>query len=320
MKEAPNIDELLNGYIDEELTARQMTEVQRLIANDEGAAMRLRELQRVRILVGSLPLAEAPGHMLADIRTRLERKSLLEAEPAAPVHRRGSQSLLLRKVLSAAAMIALIGGLAAVVFVIVTPEARVNEPVAVVKNAPGTTGGDETTVAPLAGATDVLKGRLELTTGTFFAAEALVSRAIEGQGLEKKTSSETGENMAVYSVKCTRSELTLLLAELTDVWPRCESASLYVESAGEGGAWVDRIKPSQVMEIISQPNDERTIKAAKWCAIENGMTTPGEHAIASDEGIGLSIPQPALTRPSDAPGDKGYDRLIEFTIRVTGAQ
>ncbi len=164
-----------------------------------------------------------------------------------------------------------------------------------------------------------------MTTGTFFAADALVSSAIEEQGLEKKTVSEAGENMAVYSVKCTRGELTLLLRELADVWPRCESASLYVESAGEGGgAWVDRVKPSQVMEIISQSSDERTIKAAKWFAVENGMTMPGASDVASDDGTGLHIPKPSLTaditRPTNGAARSAYDRAMEFTIMVTGAQ
>jgi len=263
MKEAPNIDELLNGYLDEELTARQMTEVQRLISNDEHAAMRLRELQRCRMLVGSLPLAEAPGHMLADIRTRLERKSLLETEPQIVERHRGSRGLLLRKALSVAAMIALIGGLAAVVFLIVSPEADTAAPPVVVKDAPGADDGRETAAVPAAGAQGLLKGRLELTTGTFFAADALIGKAIEEQGLAQKSGSETGENIAVYSLKCSRGELTLLLAELADIWPRFESATLYVESDGEAqGAWVDRVKPSQVREIISQGSDERTIKGA----------------------------------------------------------
>ena len=44
MKQNQNIDELLNGFIDEELTTRQHTEVKRLIKNDAQIAKRLKEL------------------------------------------------------------------------------------------------------------------------------------------------------------------------------------------------------------------------------------------------------------------------------------
>ena len=77
MKEKTNINELLSGYIDGELDERQTTEVQRLIAHDPKVAERLREMQQYSTLIGSLPIAEAPAEMLEDIKTRLERNSLL---------------------------------------------------------------------------------------------------------------------------------------------------------------------------------------------------------------------------------------------------
>ena len=50
MKEIPNMDELLNSFIDGELTPRQQTEVQRLIAHEEKVAQRLRQLQKCKML------------------------------------------------------------------------------------------------------------------------------------------------------------------------------------------------------------------------------------------------------------------------------
>ena len=49
MKENPNMDELLNSFIDGELPARQQTEVQRLIAHDEKIAQRVRQLQKSKM-------------------------------------------------------------------------------------------------------------------------------------------------------------------------------------------------------------------------------------------------------------------------------
>ena len=54
MKEKNNIDDLLNGYIDDELSPRQQTEVKRLITNDNQIAEKLQQLcsieSRVTIL------------------------------------------------------------------------------------------------------------------------------------------------------------------------------------------------------------------------------------------------------------------------------
>jgi len=49
-KEDENIDELLSGYIDGELTARGKTEVERLIKHDMQISERLEELQRTVLL------------------------------------------------------------------------------------------------------------------------------------------------------------------------------------------------------------------------------------------------------------------------------
>ena len=46
MKEIPNLDELLNSFIDGELAPRQHTEVQRLMAHDQKIAQRLEQLQQ----------------------------------------------------------------------------------------------------------------------------------------------------------------------------------------------------------------------------------------------------------------------------------
>ena len=63
-QENQNTEELLNSYIDGELTEREKTEVQRLISHDAQVAQRLRELQKSKMLVSSLPRAKAPAKIL----------------------------------------------------------------------------------------------------------------------------------------------------------------------------------------------------------------------------------------------------------------
>jgi len=49
------IDELLNSYIDGELTVDQQAEVEELRARDEGIAQRLSQFQKCQTLIGALP-------------------------------------------------------------------------------------------------------------------------------------------------------------------------------------------------------------------------------------------------------------------------
>ena len=58
MSDISDIDELLNSFIDGELPQRQQVELRRLMAHDPQIIKRLRELQKCKILLGSLPFAK----------------------------------------------------------------------------------------------------------------------------------------------------------------------------------------------------------------------------------------------------------------------
>jgi len=77
MKEKPDIDELLNSFIDGELTERHRVEVQRLIKHDPQIAHRMQELQKCKMLVSSLPRADAPVEILARVKASLKARALL---------------------------------------------------------------------------------------------------------------------------------------------------------------------------------------------------------------------------------------------------
>jgi anti-sigma factor RsiW len=160
--EIPNIDELLNSFIDGELDQRHQTEVQRLIKHDERIAERLLTLQKCKRLVSSLPYTEAPQELLGNIKASLEEKKLPVsavrpsasptlglaerrggerdyAESEQPVsdrqqrrERRGARHLLLRRLTAAAAMIGLVAVLAALIYSIIASDVTTTDkPVAV---------------------------------------------------------------------------------------------------------------------------------------------------------------------------------------------
>ena len=119
MKENVNIDELLNAFLDDELTRRQLAEVQRMLSHDRQVAQRLSELEKCRMLVNSLPIAEAPADILENVKASLETQTPLDTQPEYSDQGRGARQLMMRKVLSAAAIVALVTVLGGVIYNIV---------------------------------------------------------------------------------------------------------------------------------------------------------------------------------------------------------
>ena len=110
-----DIEKLLNGYIDGELTTRQQTEVKRLLATACKLAQRLARLERCRMLISSLPQAEAPAGMFHDIKASLARRTLLGEQAIAVGERAGARERFIRKVFTAPALIALVPALGAAI-------------------------------------------------------------------------------------------------------------------------------------------------------------------------------------------------------------
>jgi len=220
-RENPNIDELLNSFIDGELTEREQTEVKRLISHDAQVAQRLRELQKSKMLVSSLPRTEAPAQILDKVKASLETGTL-SGERAWSEERSdrrvGVRHLMFRKVLAAAAMLGLVAILGGVIYTIVVPE---------------------TPVPAVA-----FEGRLELKTDALSTVNAFISKAIEDKGLSDSINLTSQGNKRVYSLTCSQEDLNLLLADLTNIWEKCNSTTLFVDMPGEqkfDGVSTDRI-------------------------------------------------------------------------------
>ena len=122
MKDIENTEELLNSYIDNELDERKGNEVQRLIDNDAEVRRLFETINRHKTLVGSLRSATAPEGFSESVTRNLEREMLL-ADTEIYQHKKGKRRLVLRQLLTAAAMIALLAMLSYVVMDIFVPKA-----------------------------------------------------------------------------------------------------------------------------------------------------------------------------------------------------
>ena len=251
------IEELLNSFIDGELTEREANEVERLIADDARIAQRLRELQKSKMLVGSLPRSEAPAEMADEIKASLERMTLSgQSQGGRPLaqaerfdERAGARHLLVRKVLAAAAMIGLVAILSAVVYTIVAPES----------------------VPPAAG----FRGRLELKTSNLAAVDSFIKKAIEDNGLKYSSPGRQGDK-SVYALSCSREGLNLLLADLENIWEKFNSTTLFVETKTPGKeVVVDGVSAEQIANLITIPKPpltgpEKTTKKPAIRAADGG--------------------------------------------------
>lgn len=298
-----DIEKLLNGYIDGELTTRQLTEVKRLLANDSKLAQRLARLERCKMLISSLPQAEAPVGMFDDIKASLAGRTLLGEKAVAVGERAGARDLFLRKVLTAAAMIALVATLGAVIYTIVAPETAPKRPI--VADLRPTVPEPPATVLAAA----PFNGRLELKAAAYIEMDASINRAIEENGLVDCISRQREDNRTMYVLSCGRKGLNQLLAQLDKNWQKLDSAALFVETDVFGApVAVDAVTPEQVTQIASRNTLEESIRLAKDFALLNDVAEEmrGKALFADDKGPDLmAVPKPRLTGPLPAEIIKG---------------
>jgi len=269
------IDELLNGYIDDELTAGQKAEVESLIDLDAKIAQRLRQFQKCRILVGSMPVAEAPASVLEGVKASLADISLPSEKQPTYREQAGKKYVLVRKVLAAAAMIGLAAVLSAVIHKYVPLQPAPEKPAARMVAASG------------------FSGRLELKTSALNAVDAFIKSAIDDNGLSVTINPERRQGRRVYSFSCSREGLNSLLADLDNIWSKLDSATLFVNTEVFGvQTVVDAVTTKQIAEIAGQDNSEQRIGLAKDFAVLNNMA---EHMPDKDIRVAIEAGKSDLT-------------------------
>lgn len=288
----PRIDEWLNSFIDGELPAAQQAQVERLITDDAQIARRLRQLQRCKMLVGSLPYAEVPAEVSEGIKASLAKMTMPD-EKRAFSERAGNRRdglrqrhVLVRRVLSAAAIIGLAAVLAVVIYTILTPQTGPERPLAV-KNKQGPGEAEGAKAGPGAVAVLGLSGRLELKTDDVAAVSAFVKNELEDSGFLDSASPAGRQDRRIYSLSCSRKDLHLLLARLETIWPELESAALFVNTEVFGEPVViNAVTTQQIAQIAEQNTIEKRIEVAKDLAALNDIAVrlPGGPILSAIEG------------------------------------
>ncbi len=327
MKEIPNMNELLNSFIDGELPPRQMTEVQRLVDHDEKIAQRLRQLQKCKMLLSSLPVAEAPPQILENVKASLARRTMLGEQPSAFEEERiGARHLLGRRVFAAAAMLGLVSIFAAVVYTIVAPTVPPG-PVAIERrDLPHRI--DIIEPAPTLVAAAPFSGRLELQTSYLPAVVGFINRAIEEHiPSDEWFASGQSDAREPHALICSSESFNLLLAELDNIWDKLDSATLAVDTEVFGQRIVvDAVTAEQIAGVVNQDNSKRRIEVAKDFAVLNNMAEhlPGREILTALDysTVDLIIPPKPVQTSNQQTTKKSAtvskaDKNIRLTITVT---
>ncbi|MHC4537341.1 MAG: hypothetical protein ACYS6K_25665 [Planctomycetota bacterium] len=311
MKEIPNLDELLNSFIDGELAPRQHT---------------LDELQQCKMFLSSLPVVDAPPQILENVKASLARRTLLGEEPSAFDEQIGARHLLGRKLFAAAAMLGLVGILAAVVYSIVAPTVPQGPIATERRNIPSTIDLAEPTPVRVVAAP--FSGRLELHTNTLPAVVGFINRAIE-ENIPSDEWIASGQNgiREPYAIICSSESFNLLLARLDDIWGKLDSATMFVDTEVFGReVIVEEVTTEQIAGIVNQDDPKRRIEVARDFAVLNNISEnlPGREILAAIDNTkaGLIIPpKPVLTwnhkTTTKVASKTGAIKNIHLTITVT---
>jgi hypothetical protein len=276
---------LLNSFIDGELTVTQQTEVKQLISQDTEIARRMRQLQKCKILVDSMPRFKAPGRILTEIKASLAGRALLGEQSSAYSKRVGIRHLMVRKVLSAVAMITLVAVLAAVIYTIVAPETIQDEPIIVAKRElPGKVEAIE--AAPRMNAAE-FHGRLEMSTSNLVAVNGFINMAIEDRGISYSIDPASQQDKCIYTLNCSREDLGVLLSDLGSIWSEFDSATLFVNTEEFAKTVkVGAVTTGQIADIVGQDTPEKAVLLAKDLAVLNNVDgrLPGVEILAAIDG------------------------------------
>ena len=270
MKKESNIDELLNSYIDGELTPQEKVRIEHLVAEDQQIANKLQQLQKCKFLVSSLPADNAPARVLENVKRSLVVSKTSESQHQTQERRANIKFIRIRKVFAAAAVVAF----AAVLSV-------------VIRNISPTLDREDYGVERIVSRAE-FKGTLELKTSEFAAVDSVINRSFKNNGLMNSFTSEQGPNRRVYSLSCSSESLDRVLNDLDGVWNKLNSTKLSVNTeVFDGNIEIGAITPKQITEIARQTDSNRIIEVSRDYAVLNTITerSPGREILPSIEAV-----------------------------------
>lgn len=321
-----DMEDLISGYIDGELSQRQITEVKRLIQHDGVFAEEYRRLKRQKELLGALGVEHAPAETLEGIKDYLERKHSAPHYGAIADESAGARHLLLKRTITAAAMLLLVGILGIVISNIILPFSESEESISVankILQKPGQIpldirSSETAEVATVVARTSLpVNAALEIKTTDSVGVNTFIEKAIYNTGLLDQTIPRRQGSSSSFHISCSGERLAVLFEELGGIWPKSQSTTMTVYGkAGDSDIVINNVLPDQVASVYEHDKTDDYIEFAKDIARLNsaGGSLAGREQLAPVKPM-LTSGRARVT--SEDSGTKGQGD-VTLTIIVTG--
>ncbi len=315
MKDTEQIEELLSSYLDGELDERKSNEIKRLIDNDSQIQRLYDSLKRHKNLMNSVSQQPVPEGLCDNITSRLEREVLL-ANTETYSHKAGKRHLMVRRLMTAAAVIVLATVLSVVIFDIFVPKSsrdklltsalRRDTTKKVLYEQPfaETQPPEDKKIVPQMPYDVSLVAILTLKTNNPIEVDWFVAKALTTTNLFGRTAAVDRQPGSVkYVINCDNESVAGLMQELSFIWPQCTDAKIDISTEQTGKyVTVNNISADQVMKICKAENLGQRIRMANDLAVINKITTP------------------AITDRLYANADIDYDLLVNQKPTLTAAE
>lgn len=271
-QEKLEFEELLNAVVDDEITDRQQTELKRLSGHDPEIERQLSSLRRQKQLLNALPIESAPENLVANVTSVLKPRFISGNSAESDKTVTGTSHLLLRRILTTAAMLLLpLGLLSFVVYEIIKP-ASVG-PVDYVTPGEILVQADESTPV---NRSEVLArefpfdGVLTFRTNQHIQVGNFAEKMIFDLGLYSSTVPSRTVDVTTYQITASPEMIAKLIDALNEVWPRCLQVTLNVlDSAQENTIDIFEVEPEQVKALAAEDSREMLDVLAKQYAAAN---------------------------------------------------
>jgi hypothetical protein len=330
------LDELISGYLDGRLSKRHHTEVDRLIRHDPEFLNEFIRIKKQKELLGAMPTASAPDVVFENLKRLIDDK--YSAKQVTRQTAEGSRHLRTRRYLSAAAMFALLGVLAIILFNIIIPISPRSTTVKIAANltGPKTSAETSTKVKKDDFADNVLIGAypinasIELVSSDVITVNGAIEKAIFGNDLLEYTVPGRYDNMSTYQLTCSPDRVIAFLTDLQAVWNKCSDTRLIVHGKNvTSNVVIDDVSPAEVAALYRHDPGGDHIRYAKQMAgfknIVKSMPLEGAFGSVQFDSAKLAreLPtvKPVLTTGANEPAEKqpsDNSQNAILTITVTG--
>ena len=334
--DSEKLDELLSCYVDGELSDRRRTEVKRLMEHDPTIEVKLARLRAMKSLFNELPIEQAPADMFEQTRVLLERKCILSDHSASSGELEGARHLMFRRLITAAIILVLFGGLVGVVVNIMLPSASESSNIAAVEP----TGLPMPSVSPaasignfaVAGAKPIFSVALDLATSNPIQMNSLLTKALHNNDLLGSAEPPRPDDPRHTTViQCSKSKVMALLSDLKGEWDRCDYVTLIVDDyRANSDVVVRNVTCDQVMRVFKRDRINNRVELARAFSDFNALAP--RRAVGNDfaslreeiapDGVPLKLApvMPELTSGSalhEASDDLKNEEKIKIIVTIT---